>query len=88
MPLRLALAVTMVLRAATSHPPSNKCQWAAMSRSRVRTAPRRSLLVARFREFTIPAGTILVVRLNTAVGSDASQVEQPVEATLTDAVEI
>jgi hypothetical protein len=44
--------------------------------------------VARFREFTVPAGTKLVVRLNTAVASDTTRVEQPVEATLTDAVEI
>lgn len=44
--------------------------------------------VARFREFTVPAGTKLVVRLNTAVASDTSRIEQPVEATLTNAVVI
>ena len=42
--------------------------------------------VAKFREFTVPAGTKLVVRLDSAVGSDTSRVEDPVEATLSDAV--
>ena len=42
--------------------------------------------VAKFREFTVPAGTTLVVRLDSAVGSDTSRVEDPVEATLSDAV--
>ena len=34
----------------------------------------------------MPAGTKLSVRLNTTVASDASRVEDPVEATLTEAV--
>jgi len=42
--------------------------------------------VAKFREFTLPAGTKLVARLDSAVGSDTSRVEDPVEATLSDAV--
>ena len=42
--------------------------------------------VARFREFTVPSGTKLVVRLNTPVASDTSRVEDAVEATLTDPV--
>ncbi len=42
--------------------------------------------IATFREFTLPSGTSLAVRLNSAVGSDSSGVEDPIEATLTDAV--
>jgi hypothetical protein len=44
--------------------------------------------VARFREFTLPEGTKLVVRLESAVASDTSRVEDPVEAILSDAVVI
>jgi hypothetical protein len=42
--------------------------------------------IAKFREFTIPEGTRLAVRLESAVGSDSSRSGDPVEATLTDAV--
>jgi hypothetical protein len=42
--------------------------------------------IARFREFTVPAGTRLAVQLNSAVASDTSRVEQAVEATLTESV--
>ncbi|MCX6538472.1 MAG: hypothetical protein NT151_06000 [Acidobacteria bacterium] len=42
--------------------------------------------IATFREFTLPEGTRLAVRLNSAVGSDSSRVEDPIEATLTAAV--
>jgi hypothetical protein len=41
---------------------------------------------ARFREFTVPEGTVLNMRLGTTVASDTSRVEDPVEATLTSAV--
>ena len=41
---------------------------------------------AKFREFTLPEGTTLVVRLQSAVASDTSRAEDPVEATLTNAV--
>src|SRR5579864_360234 len=41
---------------------------------------------ARFREFTVPEGAKLRVRLETAVASDVSHVEDPVEATLTEPV--
>ena len=44
--------------------------------------------VAKFREYTVPAGTKLSVRLNTAVASDRSRVEDSVEAALTEAVVI
>jgi hypothetical protein len=44
--------------------------------------------IARFREFTLPEGTALVVRLDSAVGSDTSRVEDPVEAILTEAVRV
>lgn len=41
---------------------------------------------AKFREFTLPEGTKLVVRLDSAVGSDTSRVEDRVEAILSEAV--
>jgi hypothetical protein len=40
---------------------------------------------ARFREFTLRAGTVLVARLDSSLGSDSSRVDDPVEATLTEA---
>jgi hypothetical protein len=53
-----------------------------------RTAPAPAALPARakFLEYTLPAGTVLTVRLDTAVHSKASRVEDRVEATLTDAL--
>jgi hypothetical protein len=42
--------------------------------------------IAKFREFTLPEGTKLVVRLDSAVASDTSRAEDPVEAILSDAV--
>ncbi len=42
--------------------------------------------IAKFREFTLPEGTRLAVRLDSAVNSDTSHVEDPVEAILSDAV--
>ena len=41
---------------------------------------------AKFREFTLPAGTTLHVRLDSALGSDSSRAGDPIEATLTRAV--
>jgi hypothetical protein len=42
--------------------------------------------IATFREFTLPEGTTLAARLESAVGSDSSRVEDSVEATLADAI--
>ena len=42
--------------------------------------------IAKFREFTIPAGTTLHVRLDSALGSDSSRTGSAIEATLTDAI--
>lgn len=42
----------------------------------------------RFREVTIPAGTVMAARLNTSIGSDTSRPEQRVDATLTRGVRI
>jgi hypothetical protein len=42
--------------------------------------------IATFREFMLPEGTKLGVRLDSAVGSDSSRVADAIEATLTDAV--
>lgn len=44
--------------------------------------------MARFREYTVPEGTSLAVRLETAVASDSSRVEDAVEATVTEPVVI
>jgi hypothetical protein len=41
---------------------------------------------AKFREVTLPAGTVLAVDLETPVGSDISRVEQPVNGRLRHAV--
>ena len=41
---------------------------------------------AKFREVIVPEGTGLVVRLDSSLGSDTSHVNDPVEATLTEAV--
>jgi hypothetical protein len=41
---------------------------------------------AKFREFTLPAGTRLVVRLDSPVASDASLVGDPIEATLANSI--
>lgn len=42
--------------------------------------------IARFREYTIPAGTELSARLNTALNSETNRVEDRVEASVTEAV--
>jgi len=42
--------------------------------------------IAKFREYTIPAGTTLAVRLESAVSSESSQVEDAISATLIDAL--
>ena len=44
--------------------------------------------IAKFREFTLAEGTKLAVRLESALGSDSSRVEDPIEATLIDAVAV
>ena len=51
-----------------------------------RTRPAPLPPTATFREFTLPQGTRLDLRLGSAVASDTSRVEDPVEASLTDAV--
>ena len=43
---------------------------------------------AMSREFTLPEGTRLAVRVDSAVGSDSSQVGDPIEATLIDGVAV
>ncbi len=42
--------------------------------------------IARFREYTLPANTTLHIRLDTAVSSDSSKVEDAITGTLVDAV--
>ncbi len=43
---------------------------------------------ARFREFTVPAGTVLALRLDSPLGSDTSRVDDAVRASLAEAVVI
>lgn len=51
-------------------------------------APAREPTVTTVREVTVPAGTVLPVRLDSAVGSDISRVEETVRGTLTRAVSV
>jgi hypothetical protein len=44
--------------------------------------------VAKFREYTVPDGTKLTVRLETAVASDTSRVEDPIDARLVEPVSV
>ena len=68
--------------------PANPSSPAA-SASAEPTSPSASSSQSReWREITIPAGTILKVNLNTAVGSDTSKVEDPVRGTLRSPVVI
>lgn len=48
-------------------------------------APPPLPAVAKFREYTLPEGTVLHARLETSLGSDSSRVNDPVEAVLTEA---
>ena len=57
----------------------------ALTTADLGAAQRRT---AEWREVTIPAGTVLKVNLNTGVGSDSSQVEDPVRGTLRSPVTI
>jgi hypothetical protein len=50
------------------------------------TSPTSLVAAAKFREFTVPEGTVLSARLGDPIGSDTSHVGDPVEATLTEAV--
>jgi hypothetical protein len=50
------------------------------------TAPPPLSPVARFREFTVPAGTTLALQLDSAIGTDTSRVGDAVEASLTETV--
>ena len=45
-------------------------------------APPRLPALAKFREYTLPAGTRLSARLETALGSDSSRINDPVQAVL------
>jgi hypothetical protein len=49
------------------------------------SSPKWLPAVARFREYTVPSGTVLVASLDSSIGSDTSRVEDPVEATLSQA---
>ncbi len=53
-----------------------------------KSAPATNAPVITWREVTIPAGTTLALALDTAVGSDTSRVEEPVQAHVTRAVTV
>ncbi len=44
--------------------------------------------IAKFRDFTVPAGTTLAVRLSTPLSSATSRVEDPVEGELTEPIRV
>ena len=74
---------------AASPSPSASAQPTSASPSSEPTSPSASSSQNReWREITIPAGTILKVNLNTAVGSDTSRIEDPVRGTLRSPVTI
>jgi hypothetical protein len=52
------------------------------------TVPPPLSAVARFREFTVPEGTVLALRLDSPIGSETSRVSDDVEASLTEPVTI
>ena len=52
------------------------------------TKPTELPPIARFREYTIPSGTTLAIELDTPVSTDTSRVNEPVRATLAEAVSI
>lgn len=67
----------------TAEAPAGTAAPAATAASAVEKASDRSV---KYREVTLPAGTVLPVDLQTAVGSDTSRVEQPVNGRLRRAV--
>jgi hypothetical protein len=53
-----------------------------------RAAPVRTVEGSAFREFTLPVGTTLPLELRSSIGSDVSEVEDTVRATLRKAVTV
>jgi hypothetical protein len=62
-------------------------QIASLERADTAESPRLPS-VAKFREYTLPAGTRLSARLETSLGSDSSRINDPVQAVLLNAVVI
>ena len=79
-----ALAVSAAER--TEAPAATADQSARHGSSPANRKPGGSDATAEYREVTLPAGTVLPVDLQTAVGSDISRVEQPVHGSLRRAV--
>jgi hypothetical protein len=52
------------------------------------TSPTPLVAMAKFREITVPEGTVLSARLDASIGSDTSHVGDQVEATLMEAVRV
>ncbi len=77
---------------ATNAAPETKTADAATTPADVATTPADAAAPRdpepAYREITIPAGTVLPLRLATAVGSDTSSVEDPVRATVRNAIVI
>ena len=77
----------------TGSAPASSAAESAVERSKDDTSVRAATKPAAvsepvYREVTIPAGTVLPLDLNSAVGSDTSNVEDPVRATLRRAITI
>lgn len=77
----------------TGSAPANSPTESALERPKDDTSVRTATEPAAaaepvYRDVTIPAGTVLSLDLNSAVGSDTSSVEDPVRATLRRAITI
>lgn len=72
--------------AATSATPGGAASSEAAPGSAVASPAATVPSEAEFRDVTIPAGTALTVKLDTAVGSNISRAEDPVRASLSEAV--
>ena len=85
----LGAACSREVRAdASVQPPADKRGDVAARVSDTYATARASIETPKYREVTIPAGTRLGIRLNTAVASNASRIEDPVDGTLIAPVKI
>ena len=69
-------------------PDAKNAPVATVGRADAPSAPEPGSVEAPSREMTIPAGTLLSVTLDTAVGSDTSHVEEAVAAHLTHPIRV
>jgi hypothetical protein len=84
--LATVLALAGLCAACGASEPSADPEAAAAAGASAEAAPPAAPAAPRFREVTLPAGTTLRLRLQSAVASDSSRVEDTVRAELTQAV--